>query len=248
MKHEPGRNDGACWQNDGFEFFEQAWNGTDCSRNWYTGNRGGLGQSNGGPTKAWVSPHFTAAAPALLGFDRNINWHCHGTDFDHAEACTKRNVNILSLYGEEIPYSVCRNLEWQVCAAKGTLPGQKSSTIIFSMPPKDLQVQGGDFPLGSCSSYAPFGCGGGYASGDIFYLEVCVYDAMCANRNAMWALNAGDPWHCELDYWGFKEFFEKILNTPSEEVAAMDLKWAFPTGPRKEERQQQRQWADDDGW
>mmetsp|Transcript_14927 Transcript_14927/g.39343 ORF Transcript_14927/g.39343 Transcript_14927/m.39343 type:complete len:117 (+) Transcript_14927:1-351(+) len=116
------------------------------------------------------------------------------------------------------------------------------------MPPKDLQVQGGDFPLGSCSSYAPFGCGGGYASGDIFYLEVCVYDAMCANRNAMWALNAGDPWHCELDYWGFKEFFEKILNTPSEEVAAMDLKWAFPTGPRKEERQQQRQWADDDGW
>jgi hypothetical protein len=78
--------------------------------------------------------------------------------------------------------------------------------------------------------------------------QVCVYDAMCANRNAMWALNAGDPWHCELDYWGFKEFFEKILNTPSEEVAAMDLKWAFPTGPRKEERQQQRQWADDDGW
>ena len=34
------------------------------------------------------------------------------------------------------------------------------------------QEHGGDFPLGECNSYAPLGCNEGYASGDIFYLEV----------------------------------------------------------------------------
>eukprot|EP00966_Prymnesium_polylepis_P189831 4398873-Prymnesium_polylepis.2 len=70
----------ACWPGDGWDFFDNActscrW-GKDCARNWYTGNQGGLGQQNGGPDKDWVNPHFTAPAPALLGFDRNINWHC----------------------------------------------------------------------------------------------------------------------------------------------------------------------------
>jgi len=203
----------ACWPGDGWDFFDNAWWGKDCARNWYTGNQGGLGQQNGGPDKDWVNPHFTAPAPALLGFDRNINWHCHGNDVDHATACTRANVNILSLYGWEIPYNVCRNLEWQVCAAKGTLPGQGSDNIIFSFAPKDLQVDGGDFPLGGCNSYAPSGCGGAdYASGDIFYLEACVLDTMCSNRDDMWALKAGDTWHCEMEYAGFKKLYQWILN------------------------------------
>ena len=73
------------------------------------------------------------------------------------------------------------------------------------------QVDDGDFPLGSCNSYAPRGCDDGYDSGDIFYLEVCVYDAICANRDSLWTLNAGDPWHCDMDYDGYKVLFNSIL-------------------------------------
>ena len=40
--------------------------------------------------------------------------------------------------------------------------------------PNQLQTAGGDFPLGACNSYSPQGCSNGYASGDIFYLEVRV--------------------------------------------------------------------------
>eukprot|EP00966_Prymnesium_polylepis_P238653 5519330-Prymnesium_polylepis.2 len=30
------------------------------------------------------------------------------------ERCVKASLNILSLYGDRVPYNVCRNLEWQV--------------------------------------------------------------------------------------------------------------------------------------
>ena len=61
--------------------------------------------------------------------------------------------------------------EWQVCAARGRLPGQDLSTIKFAYRPGDLKVNSGPHPLGSCNSYAPNGCGDfGYGSGDIFYL------------------------------------------------------------------------------
>lgn len=210
-KREAWRNDPTCWDGDGWPFFDNAWWGKDCGRNWYSGTPGQLGEPNGGPDKDWVNPHFTAAAPALLGFDRNINWHCHGSDGNHAAPCVEHNVNILSLYGPAVPYNVCRNLEWQVCAAKGQLPGQGGNGIIFSMAPKDLVLDGGPFPLGSCNSYSPRGCGEGYASGDIFYLEVCVYDAICTNRDALWALNAGDLWHCDMDYDGYANLYHSIL-------------------------------------
>jgi len=198
---------------DGWQFFDDAWWGRDCHRNWYTGNIGSLGDINGGPDKTWVEPHYTAPAPGLLGFDRNINWHCGGSEgADHANACVRSNINILSLFGDAIPYNMCRNLEWQMCAAKGTLPGQRSNTIIFSYAPKDLEFNGGDFPLGGCNSYAPLGCEDGYSSGDVFSLEVCIYDAMCSNRESMWELEAGDQWQCDMEYEGYQFLFQTILN------------------------------------
>ena len=91
---------------------------------------------------------------------------------------------------------------------------QSSSTpdSQFVLPNVSAQVSGGDFPLGDCNSYAPLGCANGYASGDIFYLEVCVYDMMCSNRNEMWALNPGDPWACEMEYAGYKQLYQWVLN------------------------------------
>ena len=201
---------GACWQGDGWQFFDDAWWGRSCSRNWYTGNAGDLGKY--GPTDGRRWPHFTAKAPAVLGFDRDINWLCHGSDKQHALPCVNANANILSLYGNETPYNMCRNLEWQVCATKGILPGQGSDEILFAFAPKDLELHGDPFPLGGCSSYAPKGCGtSGYASADIFFLEVCVYDAMCSNRNSLWQLEHGEIWHCKMEYDGYMELYQWIL-------------------------------------
>jgi len=207
------RNQPACWGNP-FQYFDDIWWGRGCGKNWYTGNQGDLGLWNGGPAKEWAIPHFTKPAPALLGFDRNIDWHCHNTNSrTHATKCVEANVNILSLYGDQIPYNLCRNAEWQLCAARGYLPGQNSKTIMFSYAPRDLEINGGPFPLGSCTSYAPRGCGNtGYASGDIFYLEVCLYDQICKNgRGDLWALNAGDEFRCDLDWDSFSELRDWII-------------------------------------
>jgi len=108
--------DGACWGDRGWKFFDDAWWGRDCERNWYSGNSGDLGKVFGGPFQAWVWPHFSENAPALLGFDESIDWYCtsHGGSGQHAAACVMANVNILSLYGDRIPYNICRNFEWQV--------------------------------------------------------------------------------------------------------------------------------------
>ena len=102
------------------------------TRNWYTGNQGDLGNHKTlGPADPSTREHFTEDAPALLGFDESIDDHCvsHGGSnpggpSGHAISCVRANVNILSLYGERIPYNTCRNVEWQICAARGTLPGQ----------------------------------------------------------------------------------------------------------------------------
>ena len=52
-----------------------------------------------------------------------------------------------------------------------------------------------------------------YASGDIFYMEVCWYDQLCSNRDELWALNAADPWHCEMNWRSYQELLEWILPT-----------------------------------
>ena len=76
----------------------------------------------------WSWPHFTGPAPALLGFDDSIDWFCRFGGGDHAEACVQSNFNILSLY-EPAVYNTCANYEWQVCAARGRLPGQNGAGI-----------------------------------------------------------------------------------------------------------------------
>lgn len=71
---------------------------------------------------------------------------------------------------------MCRNFEWQVCAAKGLLPGQGGRTIQFSHAPSALYPDGStNKPVGECCGWTPLGSrprGGsfGYATDDIFYL------------------------------------------------------------------------------
>ena len=94
------------------------------TRNWYTGNEGALGDANTlGPAEPKAKHHFKAdkEAPALLGFDESIDGYCQnnggkhdGSASGHAIQCVQAQVNILSLYGDKIPYNTCRNAEWQV--------------------------------------------------------------------------------------------------------------------------------------
>lgn len=210
----------ACWWGDGLQFFDDAWWGVTCEgRNWYTGNDGLLGAfSGGGPTNTSGDPHFTAPTWALLGFDESIEEFCtdRGGWGRHSQMCVRANLNILSLYGDAIPYNTCRNLEWQVCAAKGTLPGQFGNPITFAFAPGSLEAYTGPHPIGSCTGYHPGGCfNRGYASSDIFYLEVCIYSLMCSNRDELFSLKVGDAFHCKMDWEGWQKLRDWVLAGPA---------------------------------
>ena len=195
----------ACWFNKGEEFFQNAQAGVNCGRNWFEGSGGSLGEEHGGPSRNWVKPHFGKPAPAVLGFDESIDAFCSSGGYgSHAERCVRSDVNILSLFWPAV-YSTCANFEWQVCAAKGWLPGQASKTIKFAYEPRDLNTDEGIHPLGACNSYAPAGCdeGFGYSSSDIFFLEVCIYSTICSNNAALFELDVGEPFTCELNPAGF---------------------------------------------
>ena len=246
-----GEGNPSCWGGDtntGRRYFDDAWWGKACeTRNWYTGTPGSLGDASRlGPSDKSAEPHFTTLAPALLGFDETIDEYCQtnggGSWMGHSESCVHANVNILSLYGNKVPYNICRharlcisarqpfptmtnrptcrdvpwiggcvcravderavseraslrlrrsplglplldlpcrNVEWQLCAAKGTLPGQAGEewvadgnlragrNIRFAFAPGNLEPFGSFKPLGACEGYMPKGCGNqGYASSD----------------------------------------------------------------------------------
>jgi hypothetical protein len=124
-------------------YFAAAFSGRHCDSNWYEGNLLPLGDGN-------TRPRFAEPAPALFGFDETIDgfcwdhtprwWNDDQGGYDHAKQCVLKNLNILSLYGFSTPYNLCRNLEWQLCAAMGKLPGQRSRTILFSLPPNQLDT------------------------------------------------------------------------------------------------------------
>lgn len=199
----------ACWFDDGVGFFNRVWKGDWCDRNWYHGNPGGIGDFWGGPDKDWVWPRFVEPAPALLGFDESIDSYCERGDWSqkgHAESCIYHNHNILSLYDGS--YNTCRNLEWQVCAARGLLPGQGNRNIRFAFRPGLLVPE----YIGSCTGYHPAGCGNeGYASYDIFYLEVCMFSTMCSNGDALFDLQVGQTWQCNLDHRRFIQLRDWVL-------------------------------------
>ena len=207
----------ACWGEDGYSFWRGMWGGVNCGVNWYTGTPGVLGDV--GPTTKNRMPHFTGKAPALLGFDESIDRYCHAHAFQngpHSESCVFANVNILSLYGNQFPapYNTCRNIEWQVCAARGHLHGQGDNRIRFAVPPRVIEIYTGNHPIGGCKGYAPRGCGPdkpGFASGDIFILEVCFYDAICQNNEELWTLEAGQDWRCNLDEKKYDDLRDKLL-------------------------------------
>ena len=113
-------------------------------------------------------------------------------------------LTFLFMSPQQAVYNTCANFQWQVCAAKGRLSGQGSPTIRFAHAPKDLDPFRGNHALGSCTGYAPAGCGDfGYASLDIYFLEVCIYNTICSNGAELFDLDAGEDWVCHLHHEGF---------------------------------------------
>jgi len=178
-----------------------------------------------------------AQAPALLGFDDTIDWFCHEErkrffnnqiyGYDHAGACANSNNNILALWGDRLQYNICRNLEWQVCAAKGMLPGQGGFGMRFSYKPGDLDVYNGgtNRALWQCRGWrapnAATGCDDGYATEDIYFLEVCLFSQLCENGEDLFTLDTRDFFVCEFSEARFDEL-ARLLMTPPVDVPRND--------------------------
>lgn len=205
------------------EYFQETKMGTNCNSNWFEGCPGNLGRVN-------QPPHFTAMAPALLGFDETIDWFCNkehqyfSTGLygnDHAGNCANSNNNILALWGDRLQYNICRNLEWQTCAAQGKLPGQGGVGMRFAYAPMDLDLNaygGAGKELGHCRGwkpdYMPQGCPDGYATDDIFFLEVCLFNQICANGEEVFRLAVGQFFVCDFSPTKFDELARLLLEPP----------------------------------
>lgn len=57
-------------------------------------------------------------------------------------------------------WTMCVNLEWQMCAVQGKLPGQGSKKVSFATAPKDLKVEWWEDPAHNpiMDKWTPFGC------------------------------------------------------------------------------------------
>lgn len=233
---ERSRDEGGRRAIDPRVFANETRDGTHCDVNWYEGNEGVLGA-------AGRTPYFSnIIAPALLGFDESIDAFCtwervHYQDSksyadSHAGSCVNANHNILSLYGDRVPYNLCRNLEWQVCASRGLLPGQGGKALRFSYPPSLLSVYG-DKPLGQCGGWRPpdaeWGCADGYATDDIFFAEVCMQSFYCNNGAALFMLERGEFYECDFSPDRFDELMRLLFEDPI--AATVDSRRDPPSPP-----------------
>jgi hypothetical protein len=91
---------------------------------------------------------------------------------------------------------------------RGLLPGQGGRTIKFAHRPNEMWTP----HIGSCTGYHPQGCGNqGYASSDIYYLEICMFSALCSNREQLFNLQVGEAWECQMDRAGFDQLRDWVV-------------------------------------
>ena len=131
------------------------------------------------------------------------------------------HMNILRIGG----WNMCKNTEWIYCAARGRLAhgsgGSSGGDLIFSLAPKDLDL-------------APFYQKGGtgtpqgdgyYSENDIYYLEACVLNEICANRRELFSVERGARFRCEYDPAGHKGMQEALLQWEREDAPARCTGW-----------------------
>ena len=154
----------ACWGRGaaaGRAFFERMWRGDGCARDWMTkrvNRRVGFNPSWGG-------------ARALLGRDSAVRWVCANPHWKNpggsfVDACIVHNLQVLQI--GEFEWNVCKNMEWQLCAAHHRLPGQLEAGIAFATLPASLNLAHG---MGRSA--------GSYVTDEIFFIEVCFRGSQC---------------------------------------------------------------------
>ena len=133
-------------------FFDETFQGAHCETDWYEGSVFAHGRFRNGE------------APALLGFDDDIHDFCNNN-------CDEANVNILNLFSRRLKYNMCRNFEWQVCAARGALRGQNSQRVRFAVGLVRVALADDELnpELGVCSGWTDVGCDTGWG----FANDVC---------------------------------------------------------------------------
>jgi len=228
-----------CWGwDDPDAFFDNAIAGGSCHSNWYEGSIGWQRFQQDAPGVLGFDDAIGGYCGQLPG-GRRLNertnetealgqWIDEGKTHEErshrrrlenaAQLCVDHSRNILMIFGSDVHgtgagYNSCRNLEWQVCAAMGRLPGQQTPTIVFARAPNTLDAEG-TRPLAHCGGYSPQGCGRhAYSNDDIFFLEVCMYSKICANNWEIFQLNPGDWFHCQVSEEGFREL-QAYLQAP----------------------------------
>lgn len=182
-----------CWDaSGGRAFFDRMKTGDGCHGPWMLGGRA-----------------FTAPAPALMGFDPAIlefcltklgRWHkvWFAQNDEIADQCFKANENILRVPQRD--WNICVNVRWQACAATGNLPSQQSNVIQFATPPNTLTLDELD---GAKMD--------GYRMEDVYYLELCVLNEICANGADIFSMEPNDGFQCEHSAERFDAFRDLML-------------------------------------
>jgi hypothetical protein len=114
--------------------------------------------------------------------------------------------------------NICRNLEWMTCAAYGWLPGQGNANIRFAHNPWWLFPDGrSGKPIDTCCGWVPHldlpSSGAyGYATDDIFYLEVCLFNEICENGKDLFTLGREEEFTCQFSEWRFNGLRDLLLS------------------------------------
>merc|ERR1712125_154552 len=88
-------------------------------------------------------------------------------------------------------WNMCLNLAWLLCAIHGTLGFNTTGStvggqLLFSKTPSELDVS----QLVSQEIIT---------EPDIYYLEICILNEICANSDVLFTLHAGEPFYCVFD-------------------------------------------------
>ena len=202
------RGAGGCWGWQGtgaHQFFDDALEGRTCDRNWL---EGAWGYHEDRP--------FHSPSRALFGFDESIVELCSSLlgldpwagneDLNRklADRCRRAKRNVLRLMTGS--WTMCQNLQWQLCALQGKLPGQGGKAISFATRPQDLQLEWWENP----TTHPTYPCSGGqcdpgaFTVGDVFFAEVMIMYTVCKNGQQIFELAVDESFHCHLDrerYW-----------------------------------------------
>ena len=114
------------------------------------------------------------------------------------EACKHAGLNVLRIN----VWNMCRNLEWVLCAVRGGIAygGGGEPALLFTLAPQALDMRMFDE---DGFHQARHSCGD-YAENAIYYLEVCILNEICGNRDELFGTPMGQPFYCQLDLGGYQ--------------------------------------------